>query len=352
MSADSRGDPHSCVGWDIGGAHLKAGLVMNGRVVAAAQVPCRLWRGVAALDEAIVALPDWARAPGRHAVTMTGELCDFFPDRATGVAVLVQWAAEHLSPDVGIYGGRSGFLSVDDVANHAVDIASANWHATASLIGVHVDEALLVDIGSTTTDLIPVAGGKPVAAGYTDAERLATAELVYTGIVRTPLMALARHVPFAGRTTGIMAEYFATTADVYRLLGRLTADADQQEPADAHGKSLDETRVRLARMIGRDAADAPPAAWRQLARHFAELQLRHVQDGALQVLSRAPLTDGAPIVTCGVGGFIARELARRLDRPCRDIAGLCGMDAEVAFWGSSCAPAVAVALLTHRRFSV
>lgn len=337
----SDGEP--VIGWDIGGAHLKAALV-DGSVKAAAQVPCELWRGLAALDASLAALPDWARMQGRHAVTMTGELCDVFPDRATGVVELTGWAQDNLAGAVAIYGGRAGFVAAD-AANHAPDIASANWHATAALVGRLAGDALLVDIGSTTADLIPVANGSPAAVGYTDAERLATSELVYTGLVRTPVLSLADSLPFAGETVAVMAETFATMADVYRLLGALPKDADQQDTADGRGKSLGETRVRLARMIGRDAAQAPPEAWRVLAAHIAELQLRRLHDAAARIDSRGVLAANAPLVGCGVGRAIVHRLAARVERPYTDLAGLVACDREAAAWASWCAPAVAVALL-------
>jgi probable H4MPT-linked C1 transfer pathway protein len=332
------------IGWDLGGIHLKAALCQGGEVRDVVQVPCLLWRGLDALDESFAALPDWARRDARHAITMTGELCDYFADRREGVAALVRWASARLQGRVEIYGGRAGFLAPDQAEAAAFDIASANWHATAALAGRHVDAALLVDIGSTTSDLIPIVGGRPEAQGYTDFERLASGELVYTGAVRTPLMALAERVPFRGRRVGLMAEYFATTADIHRLLGDLPAEADQQEAADGRGKSIPETETRLARMIGCDRADGSSAEWRQLASAFAEAQLQRLTGAAHEVLSAAAILDGAPVIGCGVGRFIAARLAQRLGRGFIDLADLIAPGAEPG-WVSSCAPAVAVALL-------
>lgn len=334
------------VGWDLGGVHVKAAMVADGRLLAAAQAPYQLRQGLAVLDGALDALPDWARRPARHAVTMTGELCALFDDRASGVAALTDWAVRHCRGDVAIYGGRAGFLAPDAAPARAADVASANWHATSAFVGRRLAEALLVDIGSTTADLIPVAAGAVAAAGYTDAERMATGELVYTGAVRTPVMALAERVPFGGRDLTLMAEPFATIADVHRLLGMLAPEGDQHATADGRGKGLTETRSRLAHMVGLDAADAPDAAWLDLAAHLAELQLRRLHDAAARVISRGLLTQEAPIVGCGVGRFIAEALAARLGRPYRDLGGLVPIaDGAQGYWVSSCAPAVSVACL-------
>src|ERR1700712_276428 len=90
------------IGWDLGGGHVKAARASGGPGRDVVQGPCALWRGTGALDEALAALPDWCRAPARHAVTMTGELTDCFADRSEGVHALSRWAAAHLQGEVRI----------------------------------------------------------------------------------------------------------------------------------------------------------------------------------------------------------------------------------------------------------
>jgi len=357
------------IGWDLGGVHVKVALVEDGRVAAAAQVPCPLWQGLPALDRALEAAPDWARGAALHAVTMTGELTDCFADRRAGVAALAGWAGSHLAGTVRIYAGRSGFVAPEAAASRAADVGSANWHATAALAGRHVPDALLIDIGSTptelipdvgrrpgargrsdigstTADLIPVVGGRPAATGYSDAERLETGELVYTGAVRTPVIALSDHAPFAGRRTRLMTETFAHMADVYRILGLLPEGADQQPSGDRKGKTVAESETRLARIVGRDRAEAPGAAWTALAAHFAEAQLRLLHDAAAEILSRPDLGADAPLVLCGAGAFVGARLAERLGRPSTPLAALLADRIGGARDGiSTCGPAVAVGLI-------
>jgi (4-(4-[2-(gamma-L-glutamylamino)ethyl]phenoxymethyl)furan-2-yl)methanamine synthase len=334
------------IGWDLGGVHVKAARIVAGRVVDAAQVPCPLWQGVPALDGALAALPDWARADARHAVTMTGELTDCFADRETGVAALSGWAAAQLRGRVRIYAGRGGFVAPEEAAAVAADVASANWHATAALIGRIVPDALLVDIGSTTADLIPVVGGRAAATGYSDAERLETGELVYTGVVRTPVIALADHAPFAGRRTRLMTETFAHMADVYRILGLLPDGADQQASGDRKGKSVPESETRLARIVGRDRREGTAGAWAALAGHFAEAQLRLLHDAAALLLSRPDIAADAPLILCGAGAFLGERLAARVRRPSRLLVSLLGDRIDGAGdWISTCGPAVAVGLI-------
>ena len=326
------------IGWDVGGAHLKAARVQDGQVIGVVQLPCPLWLGLDRLRTALADAAAQLGAADRHAATMTGELADVFASRAEGVAAITAALAAAFGADrLAIWAGANGFIRPDLVQAHVAAIASANWHATASLAARTAPDALLVDIGSTTTDLVPIARGRPVAHGVSDAERLACGELVYTGITRSFVMALAERVPFAGTWTPLACEHFAATADVYRVLGELPEGADLLPAADGRAKTVAASIARLARMVGRDAADAPPAAWRALAAFLAEAQLRRIADAAALVLSRGGLPEGAPVLGCGAGGDLARRLAARLGRPYRPLFD----DATAAI----CAPAVAMALL-------
>ncbi|BBE71456.1 hydantoinase/oxoprolinase family protein [Oharaeibacter diazotrophicus] len=339
------------IGWDIGGAHLKATRVEAGRIVAVVQEPCALWQGLDRLEAAFAAATAAIGSAPANPVTMTGELVDLFGSRAEGVAVLADAAVRRLA-GVTVYAGAAGFVAPEAVADHVDRIASANWHATARLVGRAVADALVLDIGSTTTDVVPVHGGAVAARGVTDAERMAAGELIYTGAVRTALMALSPRAPVAGAWTGVMAEYFATIADANRLLGRLGPDDDRHATADGRDKSEAASRLRLSRMVGRDVPELDDAGWRAVAVWFAEAQIRAVHDGVLQVLSGAGLDEAAPVVTCGIGRAVAAEVARRCGRPARDLAGLlpvaAGAAADLAERASACAPASAVALFGGR----
>jgi probable H4MPT-linked C1 transfer pathway protein len=276
---------------------------------------------------------------------MTGELSDIFPTRAEGVARLCGILGSTLRGAIQVYGGRDGWLDLDTAAGRAEAVGSANWHASASLLARLRGECLFADMGSTTTDLIPIATGAVAARGYTDAERIAAGELVYTGASRTFLMAVAQRAPFRGSWTPLMNEYFASTADVHRILGDLPEDADRHAAADGREKSVAASAARLARMIGRDAADGTDAEWRALAGFFAEAQMRSVHDAALQVLSAVPLPEDAPVVGAGSGAFVMGRLAARLGRPYQAWESVVPASHGVGRMAAVCAPAVAVGLL-------
>lgn len=334
-------------GFDIGGAHLKLAQVTRaGRVLAVVQVPCRLWEGLDRLEAAIGEAQARLAPITATAVTMTGELTDLFPDRASGVHALLELVRTSLpKAEHRVWAGRLGFIPLEAAPSLESQIASTNWLASASLAARQVGEGLFVDFGSTTTDILLLAGGRVAAQGLTDRDRLASGELVYTGLTRTPLMAVAAEAPFEGRRVPLMNEYFATTADIYRVLGRLPEHADQHATADGGPKTIAASCRRLARMIGADAGDGTAAAWRQLARWFARRQMVQIEDAIALQLSRGLIGETAPLVGAGCGRLCLAELAEMQGRSYRDFGELVESEADMADWAATCAPAVAVALL-------
>jgi probable H4MPT-linked C1 transfer pathway protein len=338
------------IGWDIGGAHLKGARAEDGRIVAAVQVAAPLRLGLERLKQSFAEASAALGQADTHAITMTGELADTFASRAEGVAALTATAVSQLAPArLDVYGGRAGFVRPQAAKDHVTDIASANWHATAAWTAAAAPTALFMDMGSTTTDIIPIVGGRIAVSGYSDAERLACGELVYTGLVRSFLMTMGERAPFAGRWTELIRENFANMADVQRIIDRLPDGADQMMTADGRDKTVPASRARLARMVGRDVDDADAAAWAGLAQWFAELQIRAVTDGAMLVLSHHLLPAEAPVVVAGAGADVLREVARRIGRRPVDFADLVDAAADLRGPVSVSAPAAALALLAWRQ---
>lgn len=337
------------IGWDIGGAHVKAARIDGGQVSGVVQVACPLWQGLDKLDAAVAeALAALGAAP-RHALTMTGEMTDLFDARADGVAGIAQRMRTALAGEITLYAGRAGWAQVDDARARADDIASANWLATAAWIATRLPQALLADVGSTTSDLIVIDGGVATTS-RSDADRLISGELVYAGVVRTPLMALAPAVDFKGQRHRLMAEYFATSADVWRLLGELPEHADQYPAADGGAKTAEASARRLARMIGRDLAEGSMEDWRALASAFADAQLGALIDACSALPGIAALAPEAPVVCAGAGRFVAARLARALGRPAVTLGELLAdLAPDCADEATTCAPAVAVGLLAERK---
>ncbi len=337
-------------GWDIGGAHLKVARCDNkGRVITAIELPCPLWQGADQLRRALrTAFDSLGNANDRHFVTMTGELVDVFANRQVGVSEILNHLLEYISTDkLSIY-GRDGWLSVDQARDQWQAVASMNWLATASFTAASINEGLLVDIGSTTTDIVPLQNGLAQPQGYEDFQRQQLGELAYTGAIRTPLIALSEQAPFEGRWLSLAAEVFATTGDCWCLLNYLDASEISDRSADGMPWHPAACEQRLARLLGTDADRGTTAQWLLLARWFTEKQLQKITQATLQVLSAQPSLDPqSPVIGAGIGRFIAHQLADRLQRPYLDLAMLYDNHKAAADF----APATALALLAQQQFS-
>jgi len=331
------------VGYDIGGAHLKVAAVEDGRLVLVRQIACPLWQGPERLDAAFDEAAGLTGAAAIHSVTMTAELTEIFESRQAGVVAILQKARERLHGDIRVFLGLKGFGSVEAANADPLSVASANFLASARLIANRRPKLLLIDMGSTTTDI--VACDRP--QGLTDAERLQTGELVYTGLTRTPVASVATRALLAGEWQGLARDAFATMADVRRIIGDLSGDVDIHATTDGRGKSIAESLARFARGFGRDADMRHLATWQAAAAYVRERQLRTLHDGALQVLSR-PGLDVTSIVAAGIGAADAEAIAARLGRPCVTFGALIDAPAEHRVWATRCAPAVAVALLQEK----
>jgi probable H4MPT-linked C1 transfer pathway protein len=310
---------HSCdqdarVPWlalDVGGANLKAAH-SDGTT---RTIPFEVWRRPAQLGAALRTLVDQFPAFDRMAATMTAELCDCFSSRAEGVlAVLDALETTARGRPVDIWGVDGCFHDVMEIRNEPIRAAAANWLALATVSAFMVPQhpAILIDVGSTTSDLIPLDRGRVAARGRTDLERLETGELVYAGVRRTPLCALATELTFRdGRPIGLAAEWFATTLDVFVTLGDLPPDEADSSTADGRPASVECARGRLARMVGEDRDGFGPEDARTLAQSARNNLMNRLELSAAHVCAT---TVGMPTaaVVAGSGEFLAERLARRL----------------------------------------
>ena len=340
------------LGWDVGGANIKvARMHADGlRPHAVLEHPFPLWRERDRLPSVLAELADRMGCAQAMAVTMTAELADCFATKRDGVGFVVgAFQTAFPGSTIWVYGVDGRFRSVDEARDHPQDVAAANWMASATLVARAYPDALFVDIGSTTADIIPIADGRVVAEGCTDTSRLRAGELVYTGCLRTPVCAIVQAVPLGGGRCRVAAENFAVAADVYRWLGLIDEAAYTCETPDGRGRSRSEAGARLARMVCADLETLGEDDLTAIARHVANAQIGQIADGIRQVMQRIGNRAPRVAVLAGSGAFLARAAAEAAGLTTRDLAG------ELGAAGAVAAPAVAVAhllseqLCTERR---
>jgi probable H4MPT-linked C1 transfer pathway protein len=300
------------LGLDIGGANLKAAHSRGGARVQ----PFALWKDPSGLTDALRSLLQGWTPFAQLAVTMTGELCDCFETKRQGVSAILDAVTAAAKPmPVKVWRNDGRFVDVATARTTALQIAAANWLALAVLAGRHapVGPALLLDIGSTTTDIVPLRDGKPVPRGRTDPERLRSNELVYTGVRRTPLCALLG--------TGGAAELFATTLDVFLVLGRIAEDSTDTATADGRPATRAAAHARLARMLCADVETSTEDERRKLAERVLLRLVYDLTFAVKQVAGQLPCPPQT-VVIAGSGEFLAELVLREQKAfpPCRVVS--------------------------------
>ncbi len=346
-------DIQNYIGWDIGGAHLKVACVNSlGKLEYVEQFATPLWQGLQQLEDSFpVVLNKLPVGTQSHCLTMTAELVDIFTSRQEGISSLINLCENKLGKNINLYASEHGFVNSNSVIERINDIASANWHASATFTANKVSNGLFIDIGSTTTDIIPLVNRVVVNRGNDDQSRMHFDELVYTGVIRTPLMALSNRVPFNGNWQTLAAEYFSTTADIYRILGLIDIEDDQMATADGKGKDIESSIRRLARMLGTDVISAKEKNnWIQVANYFSEIQLQNLTNSILGIFSYAPEAR-EQIIGAGVGSFLIKIIAERLNIPYMDFSELFDSQTKLQHKCNVCAPAISLALLHQQSVS-
>lgn len=327
------------LGWDIGGVHTKAAAI-DGAACRTALIPFEIQRDPRGLLSVLRDLIQSLGTAEAHAVTMTAELSRAFRTKREGVGyVLDALAAAAPGAEIWVYTTDGHFVTPDAARAAPLAAAASNWLATASLVARTVPDCLLIDIGSTSTDIIPIVSGQVVAAGRTDPERLSSGELVYTGALRTPAEALVSRVPLWNGMARIAAEGFALTGDAHLWLGRLQPADWSTATSDGRPAERVFAGDRLARLVCADREMIDDAAVDAIAHAIADAQVRAVADGIAQVSGRAEVrhTIWLAVVT-GLGDFIAADAARLAGLEVCHLSERLGAAARVA-------PAVAVAML-------
>jgi probable H4MPT-linked C1 transfer pathway protein len=278
------------IGIDIGGANIKfvtgSGVFIH---------YCPLWRGAPFRE----VLSSHAAGGEAAAVVMSGELADCFGSKAEGIRFICGMVRA-VFPDAIFYGTDGQFHREPVPA-----LAAANWLAAADFLRDRYPDALLVDMGSTTTDIIPL-GAFGSLLGLTDLDRMQSGLLLYTGLLRTSVAAILRSVEIGGTTTRTAAEYFACAGDAHLLLGHISPEGYTCDPPDGGGREREAASRRLARVVCADPGEIGASGVMEIARAVWEAQKEEISTLVRAVAERF---GGGKVITAGIGaGLLAGEL--------------------------------------------
>jgi (4-(4-[2-(gamma-L-glutamylamino)ethyl]phenoxymethyl)furan-2-yl)methanamine synthase len=302
------------IGLDVGGANTKA-VWRNGMERRAVSRPFEVWRDgealAAVLREVVASVaPEPVEAV---ALTTTAELSDAFRTKREGVGFVLDAAEAALDgAPLLVFTTAGELVPLDQARAQAGEVAAANWMAGALAVAAMYPDALMIDVGSTTADVVPIAAGRVAAVGRTDLDRLRAGELVYTGVLRTNLAAIAPRVPVGDGSCPVASELFSISGDVQLILGHLAPGAYTCPTPDGRPATVEFARERVARLVCADAEQLAVEEIDAIARFLHAEQVRQIAAAVRRVSGR--LEGDPPVVPLGAGAFLAREAAAHLGR--------------------------------------
>ncbi|MEQ1906135.1 MAG: hydantoinase/oxoprolinase family protein [Pirellulaceae bacterium] len=297
-------------GFDIGGANLK---FYDSDRDYAASIPFRLWEQPARLTDFLRNNFGIADPSAQIAITMTGELCDCFESKRDGVNQIADSVCQAFGSErAHFYAMNSSghrFCRADEVDENWQQIAAANWHATATSMGrlfanSFSDVFVLVDIGSTTTDIIPVRSGVPQTIGHNDFGRIGAFELLYTGVARTPVFGVLPQCLIGENRLTLAPELFACMHDVYLLLNEIAEDVQNAATCDGRPATQIDASRRIARLL---CLDDDPTIATEIAKQAAAAQADLIRNTMKRVIDRFR-NDQPCFLVAGEGAWLARRI--------------------------------------------
>lgn len=338
------------LGLDIGGANTKATLItaQNGKLqdvkVAVEYFP--VWKEPQKLTTMLLTFAkklNIGKLDGLG-VTMTAELSDAYATKREGVhQILASVKQAFPSQIINVLDINAQMIPIQAAEETPLLVAAANWVATGWLVAQRIRDCVIVDVGSTSTSIIPILSGQVAAKGKTDLGKLLCGELVYTGSLRTNIAAIVNQVPVKGGVAAVSSELFALSADVHLVLGNITEKQYICETADGRGKTIPEALARLARIVCADIEMLTQREIVSMAKFVYNNQVQQIAYALEKVYKNVEMQASSeiPVVVTGLGkDFIARSAAEKNGVGIIvDLASLIQADAAYA------SPAFGVALM-------
>lgn len=331
------------LGLDFGGAHLKlVGLDKDHKIIFAKCKRSPIWNGVKSLDNSIKEIRKF-KSVSKLGITMTAELCDNFNTRRQGVQKLIKYLRKVKQKKFFFTNSKNNFSESPSYKN----VASMNWLALALYVSKKVSSSLVIDFGSTTTDLILINKNKIKNKFLTDFSRLNNSELIYTGCLRTPIFSIKDQLRINGKSLKIIPESFTNLSDVYRVLNLIPKKVDLYPTCDARNKSLLNSRKRISRAFGFDYTKKNKSLINVICKKIMNIQLNKISSEMDKLLIKNNFNSKIPLVICGSGKKILNEYFKK-KFIIKDFSTLVKGEKKLRLAASYHAPAASCALLVSR----
>ncbi|NHJ04605.1 MAG: hypothetical protein EAX90_07265 [Candidatus Heimdallarchaeota archaeon] len=262
------------LGLDIGGANTKYALINSlGELITAGSEYFPFWKDMQNYEIYLLKLKNKLEAEFGNieyvSFVTTAELADCFQTKKEGITAICNFVLkvfnEKLIKSPQIYSTDGLFITANNASENWLEVSASNWMVSAKYLGMKYPNSLMIDIGSTTTDIIPIHNGEVIVQGRNDLERLISGELVYSGILRTNVISITHEIKLRGKFIPLSSELFATTGDVYLILGIIPEEKFNVETADGKPVNIKNSQARLARIVCADVNQISEDEIKQIA---------------------------------------------------------------------------------------
>lgn len=246
---------------------------------------------------------------------MTAELSDAFRNKKEGVHFILDSARQSFKDEFdSVLNVRSELISVKKAKANPIEVAGANWVATGWLISQKIKNCIIIDVGSTSTSIIPIKNGKISNKGNTDFEKLMVGELVYTGLIRTNIAAIVQRIPIRKSEVTVSSEFFSQSGDVHLILGNVDKKNYVADTPDNRGKNRIDAMQRLAKVICGDLDIINQSEIQTMAEYIYKKQIKQISDALKKVYLNLKEKNNQeiPIVVTGIGKVILAKKAAQL----------------------------------------
>lgn len=313
MATPAASNDKNTLGLDIGGANLKAAS-STGRALS---VSFPLWKQPEKLQVELARLLSNFSDAEQLGITMTGELCDCFKNKSEGVRFIADAVKKSLPTKhpLFFYSQLGHFEEYEAVRANPLRFAATNWRATATYAGrfTAAGFSLFLDMGSTTTDLIPIYDDVPIPKGLDDLARLRSGELLYRGVGRTPISAILQQATLQNDSVYLASEWFATIGDVLTWMGILLEDEADTNTADNQPRTKLHSKARLSRMFCADADQISDDAISDFCKQVYRAQIATLAAAIQLVVRKTGKGTPGSIVLAGSGEVLLRQALAILD---------------------------------------
>ncbi|MBA2853411.1 hypothetical protein HNP89_001368 [Methanococcus maripaludis] len=289
------------LGIDIGGANTKITELHENGEFKVHHLYFPMWKNNDKLAEV---LKTYSKDVSHVALVTTAELADSYETKKEGVDNILNAAESAFGSNISVFDSDGNFISLDEAKINYMKVSASNWCGTAKWVSKNIEEnCILVDMGSTTTDIIPIVDGK-VVAEKTDLERLMNHELLYVGTLRTPISHLGNTILFKSVNTNVSSEYFAITADISVVLEKVTPEEYTCDTPDGKGTDKRSSLVRISKVLCSDLNQISEIDAENIAKTCYELWKELILENVEKVAEKHDLKK---VVITGLGENILND---------------------------------------------